>query len=596
LILRPNLTDSNLSEELASSYDVVIVGAGAAGLYAALCLPAHLQIAIVSKDRIEAAESPPIASNWAQGGIAAVVDPEDSFELHIQDTIAAGDGLCDPAAVEFLVKNAARCVQELIDMGVDFDRVITPDHTDRLALTLEAAHSRPRVLHAADTTGRTVMKILLARVQERPNIRLIDPAFVLDLWLEGSRCRGISLAYGQKIQWLPATAIVLATGGGGQVYAHTTNPAVSTGDGVAMVDRAGGLLTDLEFFQFHPTALTVPGAPRFLISEAVRGEGAHLVDEGGDRFCFKYHPAGELAPRDVVSRAIFDHLKGASDAHVWLDLRPIPAATIQHRFPNIITVCKSWGIDVFKEPIPVSPAAHYWMGGVTTNLHNETSITGVYAVGEVSSTGVHGANRLASNSLLECLVFGGEFANLQLKSTPVSLPSRSTPQTLVVSAEDWAAQQAAIEEIRRQLPAIAWQTAGIVREETSLEQGLQQVEAWQTVFDQLPLSRCIQKLLPPTELVWPEELPFADLRRWSETRNLLNIAGLILCSALFRTESRGGHFRSDFPQPDEHWHQHSFVQQKHWASSEASNQERIRNLWAFRVPDDEPLSPNLYEL
>jgi L-aspartate oxidase len=570
------LTDSNPSTELADSYDVIIVGAGAAGLYTALCLPAHLQIAIISKDRIEAAESPPIASNWAQGGIAAVVDPEDSIDLHIQDTIAAGDGLCDRAAVEFLVTNAARCVEELLRMGVDFDRVVTAENQSRLALTLEAAHSRPRVLHAADTTGRTVMKVLLAQVQARSNIRLIDPAFALDLWLEAGQCRGLSLAYGQEIRWLRATAVVLATGGGGQVYAHTTNPAVSTGDGVAMVERAGGLLTDLEFFQFHPTALNIPGAPRFLISEAVRGEGAHLVDDRGDRFCFKYHPAGELAPRDVVSRAIFDHLQKQGQDRVWLDLRPIPPATIAHRFPNIMAVCQSWGVDIFQAPIPVSPAAHYWMGGVTTNLHNQTSIPGVYAVGEVSSTGVHGANRLASNSLLECLVFGAEFANLQL---PLMPPVQAEAQVAITSksleSANWQEQQRLIGEIRQQIPAIAWQTAGIVREAKGLQKGLAQFQAWQAQFQELPLSRAIAKLQPNQVLTWPSLYPFADLRRWAETRNLLDIGALILRSALFRTESRGGHFRSDFPKPAEDWQQHSLIAEGQWQRSSYSNEAEI---------------------
>lgn len=587
------MTDSNSSTELADSYDVIIVGAGAAGLYTALCLPNHLQIAIISKDRIEAAESPPIASNWAQGGIAAVVDPEDSIDLHIQDTIAAGDGLCDPAAVEFLVKNAARCVAELLQMGVDFDRVVTAENPGRLALTLEAAHSRPRVLHAADTTGRTVMKVLLARVQERSNIRLIDPAFALDLWLAAGQCRGLSLAYGQEIRWLRATAVVLATGGGGQVYAHTTNPAVSTGDGVAMIDRAGGLLTDLEFFQFHPTALNIPGAPRFLISEAVRGEGSHLVDDHGDRFCFNYHPAGELAPRDVVSRAIFDHLQKQGQDRVWLDLRPIAPTTIAHRFPNIMAVCQSWGVDIFQAPIPVSPAAHYWMGGVTTNLHNQTSIPGVYAVGEVSSTGVHGANRLASNSLLECLVFGMEFANLQLSAMPT--PSTEGHQAVALTSEvgNWLEQQRLIGEIRQQIPAIAWQTAGIVREAAGLQQGLEQFQAWQAQFQELPLSQAITQLPAEQRLTWPSTYPLTDLRLWAETRNLLNIGVLILRSALFRTESRGGHFRSDFPKPIEDWQQHSLVTKGQWQRSHRSNAAVIdKNLLASqRSPIDTMSKP-----
>jgi L-aspartate oxidase len=563
------LTDSALFDDLSAGYDVIVVGAGAAGLYAALCLPAHLRVAVISKDHIEPTESPPSASNWAQGGIAAVVSPEDSVELHIQDTMKAGDGLCDRAAVRFLVENAAHCVESLIQMGVDFDSVAAPDSEQpRLALTLEAAHSRPRVLHAADTTGRTVMKTLLAQVQLRSNIVLLGPAFALDLWIENGVCQGISLLYQQKISCLRAAAVILATGGGGQVYAQTTNPAVSTGDGVAMIDRASGQLTDLEFFQFHPTALTVPGAPRFLISEAVRGEGAHLIDAAGDRFCFNYHPDGELAPRDVVSRAIFSHLqKTAPDpatANVWLDLRPIPPTQIQHRFPNIIKVCQSWGINVFTTPIPVSPAAHYWMGGITTNLHNQTSIPGVYAVGEVSSTGVHGANRLASNSLLECLVFGAEFAHLQVQPLPVVQPDLMTRMDDDEIWHNWPQQQQVFQHIRQELPKVMWQVAGIARHADELRSGIEQVEKWSQEFAKLPISQAIENFQPHQVITWPSTVTQTDLRTWAETCNLLDIGRLILTSALLRTESRGGHFRTDFPQANADWQVHTAVCGKVW--------------------------------
>jgi L-aspartate oxidase len=563
------LTDSALFDDLSAGYDAIVVGAGAAGLYAALCLPAQLRVAVISKDQIEPTESPPSASNWAQGGIAAVVSPEDSVEFHIQDTMKAGDGLCDPAAVRFLVENAARCVASLVQMGVDFDSVAgAAPGQERLALTLEAAHSRPRVLHAADTTGRTVMKTLLAQVQLRPNIVLLGPAFALDLWLEDGHCQGISLMYQQQIKWLRAAAVILATGGGGQVYAQTTNPAVSTGDGVAMIDRAGGQLRDLEFFQFHPTALKVPGAPRFLISEAVRGEGAHLIDAVGDRFCFNYHPDGELAPRDVVSRAIFSHLqKTAADpatANVWLDLRSIPAAQIQHRFPNIIKVCQSWGIDVFTTPIPVSPAAHYWMGGITTDLHNQTSMPGVYAVGETSCTGVHGANRLASNSLLECLVFGAEFANIKI---PPLAGDRSLATTIIVDDDtwrDWSQQQQVCQHIRQELAKLMWQVAGIARQAEELQFGLTQVAKWHQEFADLPISQAIQKFQPPQIISWPATVTQEDLRAWAETGNLLDIGRLILQSALLRTESRGGHFRTDFPQAVVDWQVHLAVAGAVW--------------------------------
>jgi L-aspartate oxidase len=562
------LTESISSDELSRGYDAIIVGAGAAGLYSALCLPAHLQIAIISKDSI-ALESPPVASKWAQGGIAAVVSPTDSVELHIQDTLKAGDGLCDPDAVRFLVENAASCVTDLVQMGVAFDRVASlGGEPTALAMTLEAAHSRPRVLHAADTTGRTVMKVLLEQVRTRPNITILDPALALDLWLDKKQCCGVSLAYNGKIQWVAAPAVILATGGGGQVYAHTTNPEVSTGDGVAMIDRAGGILADLEFVQFHPTALTLPGAPRFLISEAVRGEGAHLIDDQGERFCFQYHPDGELAPRDVVSRAIFSHLAKVGGDKVWLDMRSMPTATVQHRFPNIIQVCQSWGIDVFTQPIPVSPAAHYWMGGIATNIQNHTCVPGVYVVGEAGCTGVHGANRLASNSLLECLVFGAGFIDSDLE------PATKLPTVAASGAEisnitiNWQEQRQTIITIRQELPRVMWQVAGIVREATSLCAGLEKIKSWQNQFNQLAISQIMSAMQShqPTKL----PLPLADLRLWAETRNLLNISQLIVTSALFRTESRGGHFRSDFPTADDAWQKHTLIRAGQWTRSRDS--------------------------
>jgi L-aspartate oxidase len=293
-------SDSSPDSSIPTEFDVLVVGAGAAGLYAALCLSDTLKVGLITKDTLSTG-----ASDWAQGGIAAVIDPADSSQLHVEDTMRAGAGLCDLDAVQFLVEQASECIHALVDMGVAFDR-----KGSQLALTLEAAHSRPRVLHAADTTGRKVVSTLTAQVLQRPNIRVLQQAFALSLWLNPrtGRCQGIRLIYNGHVNWVRAGAVVLATGGGGQVFAQTTNPEVSTGDGVAIAWRAGAILRDLEFVQFHPTALTKPGAPRFLISEAVRGEGAHLIDRQGRRFAFDYHPAGELAPRDVVSRAIFSHL------------------------------------------------------------------------------------------------------------------------------------------------------------------------------------------------------------------------------------------------------------------------------------------------
>lgn len=537
---------------LQSAYDVLVVGAGAAGLYTALCLPSQYRVGLITKDSVARS-----ASDWAQGGIAAVIDPQDSTDLHIADTLSAGAGLCDVDAVKFLVEHAADCIHNLVDLGVAFDR-----HHNQLALTLEAAHSRRRVLHAADTTGRAVVSVLAERVLERENIQTLDQTFVLDIWLdEQNRCQGVCLIHNAQVHWIRAQAVILATGGGGQVFAQTTNPAVSTGDGVAIAHRAGALLRDLEFVQFHPTALTKPGAPRFLISEAVRGEGAHLVDRTGHRFAFDYHLAGELAPRDVVSRAIFNHIqKTESDpasANVFLDLRPIPVETIQHRFPNIIQVCQKWGVDVFKEPIPVAPAAHYWMGGIGTDVENRTSIENLYAVGETASTGVHGANRLASNSLLECLVFGAQFRSLQLEpiSAQVVEPLESIADVEFTS----------IEQLRAVLPRLVWQSAGISREQKTLESAIAQVELWQQEFSQLPLSQVLINLEPKTSLKLG--ISASDLRDWGELYNLLDVAHLILKSAQLRTESRGGHYRSDFPNTLEEWQVHTIVQEEKWSTA-----------------------------
>ncbi|MBD2666415.1 L-aspartate oxidase [Richelia sinica FACHB-800] len=547
-------------------FDVLVVGAGAAGLYTALCLPESLQVGLITKETVSLS-----ASDWAQGGIAAAVAPEDSPKLHIEDTLKAGAGLCDVQAVEFLAQAAPRCIQSLVNLGVAFDR-----HDQHLALTLEAAHSRPRVLHAADTTGREVTTTLTAQVLRRPNIQVIQQALALSLWIEptSGHCQGISLFYQGEVTWIRASAVVLATGGGGQVFAQTTNPAVSTGDGVAIAWRAGAILRDLEFVQFHPTALTKPG--RFLISEAVRGEGAHLVDDEGRRFAFDYHPSGELAPRDVVSRAIFSHLqRTATDlatAHVWLDMRPIAPEKVRYRFPNIIKVCQHWGIDVFKEPVPVAPAAHYWMGGILTDVENRTNIPGLYAVGETASTGVHGANRLASNSLLECIVFGAQVGDIQnrvarMKGEDGAADKQSTPMQLSLSKSEWEHQQTQLETIRQQLPRLVWQSAGICREQASLEAAIATIESWQTDFAALPLSIFLTNLHPQqaASLNFPNLEP--QLRLWAETRNLLDVGYLILKSAVFRTESRGGHYRLDYPQTDPEWQFHTLIQNHLWWKS-----------------------------
>ena len=548
------------------NFDVLIVGAGAAGLYTALCINPNLKIGLITKETISVS-----ASDWAQGGIAAAVASDDSPALHVEDTIRAGVGLCDVETVEFLAQKAPSCIQSLINLGVTFDH-----HGKDLALTLEAAHSRHRVLHAADTTGREVVNTLTAQVLRRPNIQVIQKALAIDLWLEPQtkQVRGISLFYRGRIQWIEAKAIVLATGGGGQVFAQTTNPAVSTGDGVAMAWRAGVVLRDLEFVQFHPTALTKAGADRFLISEAVRGEGAHLIDNQGRRFAFDYHIKGELAPRDVVSRAIFNHLQQTTVdpalANVWLDMRPISPEKIRQRFPNIIKVCQHWGIDVFSEPIPVAPAAHYWMGGILTDMMNRTSIEGLYAVGETASTGVHGANRLASNSLLECIVFGAQMADLKLPQiTSQGKQTKYSSKEYIANNDMWMPQQECLEYIRKNIPKLVWQSAGICREKSRLEEAILEVKSWQNDFVSLDLSQFVLSLQVPEHASF--KLPGTIdkiLQLWVETRNLLDVALLILKSAAFRNESRGGHYRLDFPKTDPNWQAHTLVKEdRYWKSS-----------------------------
>ncbi len=550
---------------LQNQFDVLVVGAGAAGLYTALCLPQDLQVGLITKDTIALS-----ASEWAQGGIAAAVSPEDSPQLHVEDTIVAGAGLCDRSVVEFLAQEAPQCIQSLVDLGVAFDR-----QGDALALTLEAAHSRHRVLHAADTTGSQVITTLSDQVLQRRNITVIQQALALDLWLHSDRrIRGISLFYQNELRWIQTSAVILATGGGGQVFAQTTNPAISTGDGVAIAWRAGAILRDLEFMQFHPTALSKQGADRFLISEAVRGEGAHLIDNRGRRFAFDYHPSGELAPRDIVSRAIFTHLqqteKDSATANVWLDMRPIPPEKIRHRFPNIVKVCQRWGIDVFSEPIPVTPAAHYWMGGIKTDLMNRTNISGLYAVGETASTGVHGANRLASNSLLECIVFGAQMSRLKLDKTTFTEAQLSV-DIFEINSQEIEQEYQYLKELRSEIPLLVWLSAGICREQSTLNEAISNIESWQQEFTNLKLSKFLSSLHPPKSVCFQSSNAQQHLKLWTQVHNLLDIAYLILKSAAYRTESRGGHYRLDHPKSDPKWQVHTLVQNHHWSKEPVSN-------------------------
>ncbi|MDJ0600564.1 MAG: L-aspartate oxidase [Crocosphaera sp.] len=544
--------NSSKFPNIPSKFDILVVGSGAAGLYAALCLPANLQVGLITKDTLKTG-----SSNWAQGGIAAAINPSDAPKLHLEDTLKAGAGLCNPEAVQFLVENGPEAIKSLVELGIAFDR-----HGQKLATTLEAAHSRPRVLHSADTTGRAIIDTLAQQVLQRPHIQVLSPAFALSLWLNESTgyCQGISLLYQQQITWIRSAAVVLATGGGGQVFSQTTNPTVSTGDGVALAWRAGALLRDLEFFQFHPTALTIPGAPRFLISEAVRGEGAHLIDDLGERFAFNYDPKGELAPRDVVSRAIFSHLQNTErDPYcVYLNLQPIEAERIRYRFPNIIQVCQQWGVDLFTQPIPVSPAAHYWMGGIVTNLEGRTSIPGLYAIGETASTGVHGANRLASNSLLECIVFASQLSHLKVNSN--GNRAEHQPLSLTTESKDWSQDFDKIKLIRQSLPPLMWQSAGICRSQVLLSDAIAQVASWHSELATLEITQYLSNHQPNQTVQLESAKAPEQIRTVAETLNLVEIADLILKSAAFRTESRGGHYRSDYPQTSPSWAVHTLIQ------------------------------------
>ncbi|NJN75271.1 MAG: L-aspartate oxidase [Synechococcaceae cyanobacterium RL_1_2] len=527
--------------------DVVIVGSGAAGLYAALCLPQDYQVYIISKTKLSTG-----ASKWAQGGIAAAIAPQDSPVFHLEDTLKAGAGLCETEAVNFLVNHGAAAIDSLLAMGVEFDR-----KGQTLAMTLEAAHSQPRVLHAADTTGKAIVSTLKAQVLARKNITIISQGLVLDLWLNQARtsCQGIAYFADNQIKWLQAKAVVLATGGGGQIFSHTTNPSVSTGDGIAIAARHGVELRDLEFFQFHPTALMKAGAPHFLISEAVRGEGAHLIDHRGDRFVFNYDTAGELAPRDVVSRAIFFHLaQHPKEDHVFLDLSPIDRDRLTYRFPNIIRMCQQWGIDVLHEPIPVAPAAHYWMGGIKANTDSKTSLPHLYTIGETASTGVHGANRLASNSLLECIVYAQQLASLDLHQVPwptepFSFETQQWPDTIDPD------QIAVCQDIRQKLPHLMWQQVSISRDRPGLTIAIETIKHWQQQLSHLPLYETI---IHPRKTIthFPKEVG-PHIRLLSETVNLTDVALLVTKGALFREESRGGHYRLDFPETKEHWADHT---------------------------------------
>jgi L-aspartate oxidase len=498
------------------SVDFLIIGSGVAGLRAAIELAPYGSVLVVTKDK--PSES---STEYAQGGIAAAISDEDQVGIHLEDTLRAGDGLCGEQAVKTLVEEGPERIMELISWGAEFDR-----EGMKLALTLEAAHSRRRILHAhGDSTGKELERVLLTKVRSMPSVRKYPFALTTDLVINGSECHGAYVLRDREVTALFAKATILATGGAGQIYSRTTNPPVSTGDGMAIAFRAGAELEDMEFVQFHPTSLFLPSAPHFLLSESMRGEGAKLLNVHGGRFMENYSPMAELAPRDVVSRAIISEMVKTESDHVCLDLRHMGKEFVRKRFPRIYATCLLYGIDITADLIPVSPAAHYMMGGVRTNLDGETNLKGLYAAGEVACTGVHGANRLASNSLLEGLVFGARAGRAALRSSVV--PEQCTrpmpaPGMIVECAE-----------IRDGLRRLMWERAGIIRCGVSLEEARLGILSWAGITGQTFLTR------PELEL-----------------KNMILISRLIVEAALRRKGSVGAHYRSDFKERGEGWEQH----------------------------------------
>ena len=526
--------------------DVLIIGSGAAGLRAALAASERADVTLITKTTLTESNT-----HYAQGGIAVAMNLDDTIALHIKDTCAAGAGLCDSRAVEMMVSEGIPRVAELLDWGANFDwEGALPRFTQ------EAAHSRRRIVHKGDATGRETTDVLIQRVLNTERITVLQRAFAIDLLTdtnattrraETAACYGVTAVVDDACVCIRARATILATGGLGRLYPCTSNPKVATGDGFAAAWRAGCEMVDMEFVQFHPTTLYLDGAPNFLISEAVRGEGGQLINIRGERFMRRYHEKEELAPRDVVSRAIQNEMALTNFPCVYLDITHKPAEFILERFPTISDTTKRYGLDISIDLIPVRPGAHFMMGGIRTNTDTETNIKGLYACGEVACTGVHGANRLASNSLLECLVFGARagthaalFAESQAPESPPDAPA--VENTLTVLETDLAFIEAVKDATRETL----WENVSIERDGEGLRQTLAELQDLTASLESLQAS--VERSVEMTDS--PTLLQTTDVEV-IETVNMLNVALMITQSALVRTESRGAHYRADFPTQDD---------------------------------------------
>lgn len=501
--------------------DVLIIGGGVAGLRAAMEIDPRLQTIVVTKDVLAQSNSA-----YAQGGIAGVLDPVDEFANHIADTLSAGKGLCDEAIVEMVVREAPDRIMELIGWGAVFDT-----ENGELALAQEGGHSHRRVAHAlGDATGKEIMRALIARARSLANASYWEQTFIIDLLTHEGVCRGALVwnkSHGKTLVWAKQT--ILATGGAGQIFRETTNPTIATADGHAVAIRAGAEVRDMEFMQFHPTVLYIAGSSRHLISEAVRGEGAYLRDSHGHRFMADYDPHLELAPRDIVSQAIVRQMEKTKHPCVYLDLSHLDPKLVRERFPHIGKVCAEFGLDITRDLIPVRPGAHYMVGGATVDPSGRTTVPALWAAGEVTSSGLHGANRLASNSLLEGLVFG-RHAGHGASTRAQDMPDSFTAPNLI---SDWQSTEREDDELnlvdlRNSLGSEMWRNVGIQRERDGLESAEKQVEFW----NRYVASR-----------------EFSSTPGW-ELQNMLLVSKLMIAAALTRTESRGTHFRRDFPQTD----------------------------------------------